>query len=277
MHSLQFSIKPQIVVAYGALALVILAIVAGAVLGGRAFVRANTFQIGDLHTESVSVDGAGASSVDANIVSGFGQMTIRGGAEKLLELDLASNVAEMRPGVQYTVDSGLGELIVYPSIKPGFPDLKQFSKYHNEWLLRLHDGTPLNLEIVVGTGLGNLDLRGLNLTGLQVEVGMGEATVDLRGDWEQMFSAGISVDNGKATLLLPDQVGVRVTVDNAGGMVNVVGLEKVAADLDNTIYANPSYGSSDGTLELTVGVGTGEVNLEVWDAEQEASNGKEAQ
>ena len=67
------SIHLQVAIAYGLLAVVILMIVAGAVLGGRAYVRANTIEIGELHTVSRTVDGAGASAVDAVIMPAFGR------------------------------------------------------------------------------------------------------------------------------------------------------------------------------------------------------------
>ena len=258
------SIHLQVAIAYGLLAAVILALVAGAVLGGRAFVRANTIQIGELRTMSQTVDGAGASAVDAVITLAFGQMTISGGAEELLEMEFTSNVDEMQPNVFYTVDRGLGDLIILPAIPSGIPDATRFSEYRNEWDLRLNDDTPLDLELDMGSGQAHLNLRGMALTGLDVEMGAGDITVDLRGDWQREFSSTIETGTGKATILLPAAVGVRVAVERGIGAVDVSGLEKV-----EDVYVNPAYGKSDITLDITVEVGAGEVSLQVLSAEAE--------
>ena len=262
MRSFLSSIHPQVVIAYGVLAAVILAIVAGAVIGSSRYIEANTIPIGDLRAGSFSVDRAGALAVDAEITLGYDEMTLSGGADQLLELEFVTNVAE-DPGVTYQVDSGLGDLRVEPSVPSGIPDPRRLSEYRNEWDLRLNDATPMDLNINLGTGVGNIDLRGLTLTGLTIELGTGEATVDLRGDWVRGLDAEIEGGIGEFTLLLPSETGVRVTVDQGIGQPNLSGLELV-----DGAYVNPAYGSSDVTLNVTVEQGIGELNLEVRDEEE---------
>ncbi len=167
-----------------------------------------------------------------------------------------------------------------PSVPSGIPDPARFSEYQNEWDVRLHDDTNLDLEIVLGTGLGYFDLRGLSLTALVVEVGTGEATIDLRGDWARNLAVEVEGGIGKTTMLLPDDTAVRVEVDQMMGGINVEGLEKV-----DDFYVNPAYaeGVDDGlavTLDIEVNVGTGELNLVVLGAKEEwteAQDGEETQ
>ena len=265
-------IKPHVCIAYILLAFVILSIVTGAVIGTRTLVRANTIEIGELHSESRTVEGSSASKVSAILISGLGQLDVRGGATDLLELDFASNIPRMHPVILYTEDNNVGDLIVSPSIPAGIPDLSKWDDYRSEWDIRLNENTPMELEVVVGTGVGRLDLRGLTLTDLGVEVGAGEAIVDLRGEWGQDFHAAIDAGAGKATVLLPDSVAVLATVDQPFGDMSVVGLQQ-----QDEVYINAAYGHADVTLSLEVDIGTGELNLIVLDEDSEFSEVQDGQ
>lgn len=265
MHSLIHfirSIKPQIALAYAVLAAVIFAIVAGAVLGGHALVRANTIPVGEVRAGSLTVDRDDARAVDAEITLGFDEMTLRGGAEQLLELDFVTNFAE-DPAVVYQVDSGLGDLSIEPFPATGIPDASRISEYRNQWDLRLDSETPMDLTIVLGMGEGNIDLRGMTLTGLTVELGIGDATVDLRGGWQRSFDVTIEGGMGEATVLLPDEVGVRASAEPGIGEVSTSGLELV-----DGAYVNSAYGVSDVTLNIEAEGGIGELHLEVRDEEE---------
>lgn len=257
-----FSIRRQVVFAYLGLAAIIFAIVAAAVLGGRAFVRANTVALGELRESSLAVERGGAVAVDAEITLGFDEMTLRGGADELMELDFATNFAE-DPIVIYEVDSGLGDLIVEPHGAIGIPANAPMGEYRNQWDLRLNSETPMDLTVILGAGLGTLDLRGMTLTSLTVELGAGEAVVDLRGEWAQGFDVLIEAGVGEVTVYLPSETGVHATVERAIGAVNVSGLEKI-----DGASVNEAYGRSDVTLNIEVEAGIGEVNLEVPDGEE---------
>jgi hypothetical protein len=257
------SISRPIAVAYGTLAVVIFAIVAGAVLGAHALLRANTIAVGDLRTGSVSVDSEGASAVDAEIVPAFGEMTLSGGAQSLLELDYVTNILE-DPGVTYHVDDGQGILRAEPTMTQGIPNARRLSEYRNEWEMRLDASTPISLSISMGAGKGDLDLRGLALTGFQLDTGAGEALVDMRGGWSRSFDTTINAGTGKVTVLLPDQVGTRLEVNKAIGAIYLSGLEK-----GQDFYTNAAYGTTDVTLDMEINVAVGEVDLVVLDADTE--------
>jgi hypothetical protein len=251
-------ISSQVILAYGALAAVIFALVAGGVLFSRRYIESNTIEIGELQTVSQSVHGQGATSVNAEIDLGTGEITVRGGADELLEVEFTSNVADMHPVVTYEVEDGTGNLHLQPSQPSGIPDPARIDEYRYRWDVRLTDHILLDLHINLGAGVGEFDLSGLNLTGLEVNVGAGEATIDLSGEWQQAFDGTVNGGAGKTTLLLPSAQGVRVSVARGIGSVNVVGLEQ-----DGNTYVNSLYNSSDDPLEIKANVGIGELNLEV--------------
>jgi hypothetical protein len=106
--------------------------------------------------------------------------------------------------------------------------------------------------------VGNLDLDGLDLTGLNLDVGAGSTRVDLSGDWRRDLSAVVRGGAGEVTMLLPGQMGVRVNAGTRLGRVNAEGLRK-----DGEAYVNGAYGDSDNTLEVDITGGVGQINLQL--------------
>ena len=104
-----------------------------------------------------------------------------------------------------------------------------------------------------------MDLAGTtSLTKLGINIGAGEARVDLTGDRQTDLEANIKGGLGNATLRLPRGVGVRVDVDRGLGKVNASGLKK-----DGEAYVSDAYGESDVTLRIDVEAGLGNIYLEL--------------
>jgi hypothetical protein len=90
-------------------------------------------RVGELRTESQSVELGDAGSVRVEIDLGAGDLEVTGGAQKLLEADFTYNVAELKPEVAYTA----GTLVVRQPAVQGLPALQGITGYRNEWGLRL--------------------------------------------------------------------------------------------------------------------------------------------
>jgi hypothetical protein len=110
----------------------------------------------------------------------------------------------------------------------------------------------------MGGGVGNLDLDGLDLTGLNLDVGAGSTRVDLSGDWGRDINATVRGGAGEVTMLLPGQMGVRVNAGTQLGRVNAEGLQK-----DGDAYVNGAYADSDNTLEVDITGGVGLITLQL--------------
>ncbi|MDQ3864871.1 MAG: toast rack family protein, partial [Actinomycetota bacterium] len=143
-------------------------------------------EVGELRTESRSVEPENADSVRANLRIGLGELNLTGGADSLMEAEFAYNIAAWRPGVSYEMVGDTGELtVVQRGLGEGLPG----PDVRNEWDVRLNDAMPMDLGVQMGGGVSNLDLDSLTLTGLNLDVGAGATTVDLTGDWERDLSA----------------------------------------------------------------------------------------
>ena len=211
-------------------------------------------RVGALQTESQSVELGDASSVRVEIAMGAGDLQVTGGAEKLLEADFNYNVAELKPEVEYTD----GTLVVRQHDVKGLPALQGITDYRNEWDLRLSNEVPMDLSVDVGAGVGDLQLAGLSLTGLNVNLGAGEYTVDLSGDWVRDLDVTIDVGAADIRVRLPRDVGARVKVEAGPHTIETTGLTQ-----DGDVYTNAAYGVSEVTLQIDIEAGIGQINLEV--------------
>lgn len=209
-------------------------------------------RVGELRTESESVELGDAGAVRVEIVMGAGDLQVAGGAQDLLEADFAYNVAELKPEVEYTD----GTLVVQHPDVSGFRALQDITDFRNEWDLRLSDGVPMDLSVKMGAGTSDLQLAGLALTGLDLEIGAGTSTIDLTGDWAGDVEAVIETGATDMTLRLPKDVGVRVEVESGPTAVTAPGFLQ-----DGTVYTNAAYGSADVNLRIDINAGIGVITL----------------
>jgi hypothetical protein len=236
---------------------------------------ANGGRVGELQTESETVELGDASSVRVEIDMGAGELDVAGGAADLLEANFTYNVAELKPEVDY----GGGRLTVRtPDVDTGIASLWDAADYRYEWDLRLNDNVPMELQVSVGAGRTDLKLGTLSLTRLDVAGGAGEVlvdlsgstsltrldigggagalTVDLSGAWQNDLEATIAGGLGERILILPRDTGVRVKVELGVGTVDAAGLTK-----EGEYYTNDAYGQSEVTLDLEVAGGVGGIEL----------------
>lgn len=211
-------------------------------------------RVGELRSESQSVELGDAKSVRVEINFGAGDLKVTGGAEKLLEADFTYNVAELRPEVKYTNST----LILWQPESEGLPDLRGITDFQNQWGLRLNDQVPMDLRVEMGAGTSDLRLAGLSLTGLDITLGAGASTVDLSGAWVRDVNITINTGAADVAVRLPTDVGARVEVDAGPTTIEATGLRR-----DGNVFTNDAYGVSEVTLQVNIEAGIGHINLEV--------------
>jgi len=202
-------------------------------------------------SQSVKLGEARTALVEINMPAG--ELSVGSGANDLLEADFTYPGPSAKPQVEYDVSAGQGRLTVR---QPGSGHGRRNGR--NTWNLHLSNKVPMALKVDQGAGRARLTLGGLSLSRLEVNMGAGETTVDLTGDWKNDLTASIKGGVGRATIRLPSDVGVRASAHGGIGAINVHGLKK-----DGGVYVNEAYGKSPVTINVQVEGGVGEINLEL--------------
>ncbi|HEY77373.1 MAG TPA: hypothetical protein G4O00_14545 [Thermoflexia bacterium] len=117
-------------------------------------------------------------------------------------------------------------------------------------------------DLIIQTGASNLRVDSIGNAGperVQVEGGVGNLILDLRGAWPQSAWVEIEAGVGALTLYLPEEIGVRVEV--RGSLSNVSADEGLHQS--DGVYTNAAYGQTDRQLDITLSVGVGRVELKV--------------
>jgi len=210
-------------------------------------------EVGELIEDHHDVDLGRARSVNVRLKMSAGELFLQGGGDKLMEGYFQYNVESWKPEVDYSVSDGRqGRLNIEQESRRGIP----FGDSKNRWEIDLGEDVPLEIRIDFGAGEGHLDMRDLDLRRLDIDMGVGELTVDLSGRWETDVKVKIEGGIGSATLLLPEDIGVRVHVDGGIGSVDAHGMDKS----DHT-YTNDAYGRTEVSIEVEIDAGIGSVDL----------------
>ncbi len=239
--------------------------------------RIDLKEAGDSTIERVRL--GSADEVVVELQMGAGDLTVEGGAKDLMEAEFAFSDGRFEPEVDYDVRGGTGTLdIRQPSVR----SFLGFDNYRNTWDIQLAEDVPMELNIDMGAGKVDLDLGdvqvtkmtmeagagdmaldfsgGRHLRDLRVETGAGELTIDLSGDsWEEDIEAKISAGAGDITVIVPEDIGVRIEVSKGLGEVNVRGFRTAGSDT----YENDVYGETDVSIDVTVEAGVGQITLEM--------------
>ena len=202
--------------------------------------------------EIQTVDRKDAKAARVVVHMPAGELIISGGAEHLLEADFSQGASWESPTIDYSVDNGSGDLTINQQSSNRF-----MSNSDNRWKLKLNNDLPIDLEIDMGAGKGELNLSKLDLTRLQLNIGAGQVNVDLTGERGKDLEASIHGGVGEAIVRLPKDVGVIANVHGGLGSVDVRGLKE-----EDGRYVNSAYGKAPNTLHLTVEGGIGHIRLD---------------
>jgi hypothetical protein len=205
-----------------------------------------------LVTDTQTVELQGAKTVSADLEMPAGTLTLSGGSAKLLDANFRYRNSEGKPQVDYSVSGDHGQLSITQNEKH-----IHVGTTHSDWNLRFANNVPLDLNLQMGAGHSDLQLRELDVTHLEVKIGAGEMQLDLSGPRKSSLDADIQGGVGSATIYLPKDVGVRVHASGGIGSVNTHGMTK-----DDDDYVNSVYGKTPATITLTIQGGVGSIDLE---------------
>jgi hypothetical protein len=198
-----------------------------------------------------TVDLQGAKSVSADLHMGAGQLNVSGGSGHLLNAEFHFDRKWDEPTVDYHVSGDKGILDVNQGSGGA-----SFGPSDNTWDLDFTDEVPLDLRVEMGAGQGNLKLRGVDVTNVELHVGAGQLVMDLTGPRKSDVNVSVKGGVGQVTVRLPKDVGVTAHAAGGIGAVRAEGLHKNDGD-----YTNDAYGKTAHKISLDVQGGIGEIEL----------------
>lgn len=205
-----------------------------------------------------SVQAEGATELKATIQMGAGVLKVKGGAADLLNATFDFSDPSWEPQVDYSVSSGTGELNVKSPERINFTPPRNSRDTRYEWDLALTDALPLDLAVDMGAGEATLDLRGTDLRDLTVNLGAGKTTIDLSDSWTNDVSADIKAGAGQLIVKVPADVGVRVVGYRDGlGSYSADGFKQ-----DGDALVNDAWGTASVKLDIVLRRGVGDVRIE---------------
>jgi hypothetical protein len=206
---------------------------------------------GPVRRESRVIPRDTSETARVDLRMGAGELRVNGGAEGLMEATFNYNVIAWKPEVRYRSFAGRADLMIRQP--EGFQGLGS-SKY--DWDLRLNNEIPMDLLVHFGAGEARLNLGSLNLRSLQVDMGVGEINLDLRGAPKRDYDVRIRGGVGEATAYLPANAGIYAMAEGGIGEIKVRGLRQ-----EGRHWVNEQYGTARTQIRVDVRGGIGAINL----------------
>ncbi len=204
---------------------------------------------GETRNETLSFDLDNSKSARVDIRMGAGELRVNSGTPKLMTGTFAYNVPEWKPVVDYK--AGSGELMLS---QPGYS--ASFGNSVNNWDVTLNGDVPLEFTANLGAGEANLELGRMNLSRINLTIGAGKMSVDLRGEPKRDYTVQIRGGVGETVVHLPKDVGISATATKGIGDISVDGLEQ-----RDGVWVNPDRIGAPVTVRLDVKGGVGQIRL----------------
>lgn len=216
-------------------------------------------------TETTTVALGDAEGLDMTVRQGVGVLKLAAGepsSTTAMDATFAFAPVEWKPEVTYSVEETRGVLYV------GQTDIgvgPEFGKSENTWEMKVSPDVPVKLSLKLGVGEADVDLRGVDVTGLEAITGVGEATFDLSGERTRDLTARIEAGVGEVTIRVPSDVGVRIVGAQDGlGDFSADGFERddsAGATPDGNDLVNDAFAGDGPKIELFITRGIGEVTV----------------
>ncbi|WP_255335025.1 toast rack family protein [Methanosarcina sp. KYL-1] len=228
-------------------------------------------EVGELQTESRSVDLGGAASADVELEMYSGEMNIIGGtvgAEELMDAEFRYNVDAWKPEIEYNIHEGRGRLIVrQPEIQGGIAG----GSARNEWDLRLKEDVPMDLKARLSSGDCSLNMASSLLKKLDIGSSSGDIKAELSGNQPLLEEVEIDQASGNTLLDLSGEYPAlsSVIMDSSSGGINA----GLTGNFGTLSLVEIELSSGDASVDLTgnwsndsmmeVAVSSGDLTLRV--------------
>jgi len=208
---------------------------------------------GPVQYSSESVEPDNSEQVRVELRMGAGDLRVTDGGQKLVRADFSYNVPSWKPEVRYTRDGNRGSLVIS---QPEHTHTATFGKTQARWDLQLSNKVPMDLAVHFGAGQARLDLGSMQLRGVELNMGVGQMDMDLRGKVRHSYNVTIHGGIGEATVRLPADAGIYAEARGGIGSINVRGLRH-----EGDHWVSDAYDQAENKIRIDVHGGIGAIKL----------------
>ena len=202
-------------------------------------------------SESVEMDDSELVRVDLHM--GAGDLRVSDGGAKLMRADFAYSVPSWKPEVRYSRTGKQASLTIE---QPGKNHTTVLGNTKYSWELQLNKKAPVDLAFHFGAGQARLDLGSLDLRGVEVDMGVGQLDMDLRGALKHSYDVSIHGGIGQATVRVPVDAGIYAEAHGGIGEINVRGLQR-----EDGHWVSPTYDSAANKIRIEINGGIGQIKV----------------
>ncbi len=199
-----------------------------------------------------AIDRDNAEMVSVRLRMGAGKLRIDTGTDKLVAADFTYNVPAWKPEMRYTKNADRGTLTIEQPPDQGI----HMAGTEYEWDLRMNREVPLDLDMKFGAGEAHLDVGGLTLRNVSVEMGVGQLDLDLRGNPKKSYDVQVHGGVGEAVVHLPSDVGVEAEAHGGLGSIEASGFQH-----SGNRYYNSAWDDAKVRIHLEIHGGVGSIRL----------------
>jgi hypothetical protein len=125
----------------------------------------------------------------------------------------------------------------------------------DKWHLRLSPKVGFSLDVDVGAGEATIDLTGLDIRDLTVDAGAGQTTVIFPDEGD--FSATVDSGVGGLVLEIPEEMAARIRVDRGLSALDI----SRRFEKDGDVYLTDDWKTNENRIDLDVDIGVGVVTI----------------
>jgi hypothetical protein len=207
---------------------------------------------GSTQYDSQSFERGTVEELHLELNMGAGNLKVGTGTLKLAQSYFTYNVPQWKPEVRFDAQGARGDLIIRQPSQHG----THFGSNKYEWDLRLSRDVPIYFRANFGAGQAQLDLGSLLLRDVQVDMGVGQLDMDLRGNPKHDYNVRIHGGVGEAIVHLPSSAGVYAEASGGIGSIEARNLRKESGHWVNDAYENAKV-----RIHVTVEGGVGSIRL----------------
>lgn len=210
---------------------------------------------GKLKNERLSIEKDEAKQLDVFIDVGAGELNITSGSSGWIKGELQFTPKSVKVSKDYELNGDIGIFTIEQKGK-----LLNFAREQkNRWDLEINDSIPVDLTIDAGVSDSSLDLRNVQLTNFVFDGGVGDIDIDLSGKYKKSFQAQITTGVGESTIILPEDIGVKITFSKGIGNANFEGFLSIG----NNEYVNLAYDTADVVIHIDAETGVGDTTFKL--------------